>query len=169
MTVIVATKLGPVTRPLRPPYGSVVVTVRRLRSPEWEAAREAAQAIVRDDSKLWPLLVEHDLLPPGGLKGLRRMREREPLEYAATLSGIVMWLAAVECALVGLVSWEGISLEGQTGPAPITREVLQTLLLDDGLSEELMSVLTEAGRLLVVEGKPSGASLNGSSRPDLTA
>jgi len=73
------------------------------------------------------------------------------------LSGIGLWLTAVECALVGLISWEGVVDEGTRKPAPITREVLQVLLLDDRMSDQLMNILTEAARLLIVEGKPSGA------------
>lgn len=154
MTVIVSTKLDPVTRALAAPYDRIKVTVRRLRSPEWESAREAAQAIVRDESKLWPLLVEHDLLPKGGLKALRRQKFNEPVAYALALSGVVVWLVAVECALAGLLSWEGIIDQDSGQTAPITREVLQVLLLDDQISEQLMGILTEAARLLVVEGKP---------------
>jgi hypothetical protein len=154
MTVIVSTKLDPVTRKLSAPYDSIEVTVRRLRSPEWEAAREAAQAIVRDESKLWPLLVDHDLLPKGGLKALRRQKINDPMAYSMALSGIVVWLVAVECALVGLLSWEGLKDQSTGQAAPITREVLQVLLLDDQISEQLMGILTEAARLLVVEGKP---------------
>ncbi len=80
-----------------------------------------------------------------------------PLQYAVFLSGIGLWLTAVECALVGLISWEGVVDEGTRKPAPITREVLQVLLLDDRMSDQLMNILTEAARLLIVEGKPSGA------------
>lgn len=93
----------------------------------------------------------------GGVKALRHMREKSPLQYAVFLSGIGLWLTAVECALVGLISWEGVVDEGTRKPAPITREVLQVLLLDDRMSDQLMNILTEAARLLIVEGKPSGA------------
>ncbi|MBD3571703.1 hypothetical protein EJ082_01760 [Brevundimonas diminuta] len=157
MTVVVSTRTEPVTRPLSPPFQSMTVTVRRLRTPEWEGARDAAQAILRDDGKLLPLLMEHELLPDGGVKALRHMREKSPLQYAVFLSGIGLWLTAVECALVGLISWEGVVDEGTRKPAPITREVLQVLLLDDRMSDQLMNILTEAARLLIVEGKPSGA------------
>lgn len=157
MTVFVSLRTEPETRKLAVPFDNVTVTVKRLRTPEWEAAREAAQAIVRDDAKLWPLLVEHDLLPKGGLKALKRQRETDPLEYLAALSGIVVWLTSVECALAGLLSWEGIKDQATGKDMPVTREVLEALLLDDRMSGQLMAILTDVARLLVIEGKPSGA------------
>lgn len=163
----VSLKTGPVTRQLNGAYAGASVTVRRLRSPEWSNARAAAQAILRDDSKLLPLLVEHDLLPEGGVRRWKRMRDDDPVAYAAYLVGISMWLAAVECALAGVVEWTGFATE--EGPAPITREVLQALLLDEKLSDQLMAMLTEAAVLLVVEGERSGVSPNGSSGPGKTA
>lgn len=143
----------PVRVLLKAPYDSVTVTVRRLRSPEWESAREAAQTIVKDDGKLWPILVEHDLLPRGGLKALKRLRDNDPLEYWAFLTGVITWLVAVECALVGLIEWEGVHLESGE-PAKINRETLQVLLLDEQMSSALMEILTSAARILVTEGKP---------------
>lgn len=168
MTVRVETKTGPVTKSLRAPYSDVKVTVRRLRTPEWDSAREAAQAVLRNDAKLLPLLIEHDLLPPGGVKAWRRLRDHEPMKYTQSLIGVAMWLTAVEAALVGVISWEGINT-ADGGPAPVTREVLEVLCLDDALSGQIMDVLGEAARLLIIEGKPSGASPNGSSEPAPTA
>lgn len=168
MTVVVSLLKGPVTRPLPPPYAGVTVTLRRLRSPEWQSAYEAAMTTLRDDAALLNLLVEHDLLPDGSVKRWKRMKDFEPLEYAEFLAGVGQWLSAVECSLKGLVEWKGLSLLGGA-PAPVTREVLEVLLLDDALRGAVMSVLTEAGRLLIVEGEPSGASLNGSSEPARTA
>lgn len=154
MTVKLSLKTDPLRVPLKAPYSSVTVKVRRLRSPEWDGAREAAQGIVNDDAKLWPILVEHDLLPAGGLKALKRKRDNDPIEYWAFLSGVVAWLVAVECALLGLLEWEGI-IDQETGaPAEINRATLQVLLLDDAMSQQLMQLLTDAARVLVVEGKP---------------
>jgi len=156
VSVRVALKSEAVTRPLRAPYQDVTVTVRRLRTPEWESARDAAQAILRDDAELLNLLVKHDLLPKGGVRGWKRMKDDDPVAYAQYLIGIGMWLAAVEAALIGVEAWAGIEID--TGvPAPVDREVLEVLLLDEALSDQLMAVLTEAARLLIVEGEPFGA------------
>lgn len=153
MTVRVSLLTGPVEKALRPPYTGVTVTVRRLRSPEWDTARDRALAIVRNDAELLNLLVKYDLLPEGGVRGWKRMKDDAPVEYARFIIGISMWLTAVECALVGVQSWTGIEIDGGV-PAPVDRSVLEALLLDEALSEQLMSVLTEAARLLVVEGEP---------------
>ena len=54
---------------------------------------------MRDEAKLLPLLVEHDLLPPGGVRGWKAMRDRDVLRYAAFLPGVSVWLTAVECGV----------------------------------------------------------------------
>ena len=104
MSVRVALKLGPVTKALRFPYADVTITARRLRTPEWDSARDAAQAILRNDADLLNLLVKHDLLPKGGVRGWKRMKDNDPVAYAQYLIGIGMWLTAVECALVGVAA-----------------------------------------------------------------
>lgn len=168
MRIRVAHKLGPVTKSLRHPYGDVTITARRLRSPEWDSAREAAQKILRDDAELLNLLVKHELLPEGGVRGWKRMKDNDPVAYAQYLIGIGMWLTAVECALVGVIEWTGIDTEDGK-PAPIDRDILEVLLLDEALSDQILGVVTEAAQLLIVEGERSGASLNGSSEPGATA
>lgn len=169
MTVVVSTRTGTVTKELKGQFASVSVTLRRLRSPEWEAAREAAQAVLRDDGKLLPLLVEHDLLPDGGVKGWKRMRDDAPIQYAVFLTGIAMWLTAVECGLAGIESWTGVATDSTGSIAPVSRDMLEVLMLDDQFSQQVMALLTEASVLVILEGKPSGASLNGSSELEKTA
>ena len=83
MSVRVSLKQGPVTKPLRFPYADVTITARRLRSPEWDSARDAAQAILRNDAELLNLLVKHELLPEGGVRGWKRMKDTDPVAYAA--------------------------------------------------------------------------------------
>ena len=153
MSVRVELKTGPVTKTLRAPYHTVTITARRLRSPQWESAQAAAQVILRNDAELLNLLVKHDLLEEiGGVRGWKRMKDKDPVGYASFLIGIGMWLAAVECALIGVVEWTGIELAKDT-PAPLDREVLEVLLLDEALSNQIMTVVTEAARLLIVEGE----------------
>nr|DAQ12750.1 MAG TPA: hypothetical protein [Caudoviricetes sp.] len=168
MSIRVALKLGPVTKSLRFPYADVTITARRLRTPEWDSARDAAQAILRNDAELLNLLAKHDLLPKGGVRGWKRMKDNDPVAYAQYLIGIGMWLTAVECALVGVVDWTGIKTE-DGAPAPIDRDILEVLLLDEALSDQVLGVVTEAAQLLIVEGEPFGASPSGSSVPEPTA
>ena len=53
----------PVTVVLKPPYGDVTVTLKRLTTADYGEARQAAHAILRNDAVLINLLVKHDLLP----------------------------------------------------------------------------------------------------------
>lgn len=168
MTVIVSLLKDPVTRRLPPPYQAVEVTLKRLRTPEWETARDRALSIVRDDAKLIGLLVDYDLLPGGSARRWKQMRDREPVEYAAFITGVSAWLTAVECCLAGIEKWSGVALE-DGAPAPLDQSTLRALLLDDAISAALMDVLTQAARLVVTEGKPLGVSPNGSSAPAPTA
>ena len=156
MTVRVALKTDPVEKRLRAPYADVTITARRLRSPEWDTARDRALAIVRNDAELLNLLVKHELLPEGGVRGWKRMKDDDPVAYAQFIVGVSMWLTAVECALISVTAWAGIEVEKGV-VAPITREVLEVVLLDEALSDQIMAVLTEAARLLIVEGEPFGA------------
>lgn len=166
--VLLNLKTDPVTRRLKPPYDGMTVTVRRLRSTEWDGARDAAQTLLRNDAELLPLLAKYDLLPTGGVREWKRMRDQRPADYARYLIGVSMWLTAVECALVGLSGWTGLEVApGQA--APLDRDTLEALLLDEAISDQIMAVLTEAAQILVIEGKPSGASPNGSSARAKTA
>jgi hypothetical protein len=169
MTVVVSSRTGVLTETLKGQYASVSVTLRRLRSTEWESAREAAQALLRNDGKLLPLLVEHDLLPEGGVKGWKRMRDNDPIQYALFLTGIAMWLTAVECGLAGIESWAGVASDRSGTPAPVSRDMLEVLMLDDQFSGQVMALLTEASVLVILEGKPSGVSPSGSSELEKTA
>lgn len=164
----IATSREPVTEPLSVPYGDVTVTLNRLTSADFGEAHQATQAILRNDAALLNLLVQHDLLPAGGVKAWKAMKDRDALRYAAFLSGIGVWLAAVECGVRGIVSWTGILGEGRL-PAPVTREVIEVLMLDEAFSNQVMARLDSAARILVTEGKPSGASPSGSSEPATTA
>ena len=146
----------PVTVTLKPPYGDVTVTLKRLTTADYGEARQAAHAILRNDAALINLLVEHSLLPAGGVKGWKRMKDDDVLAYAAFLSGVGVWLGAVECAIRGVRAWTGI-VDSNGQPAPVDRENLETLMLDEALSTVLMNELDKAARILFVEGEPYGA------------
>lgn len=143
----------PVTVVLKPPYGDVTVTLKRLTTADYGEARQAAHAILRNDAVLINLLVKHDLLPPGGVKAWKRMKDEDLLSYASFLSGVGVWLGAVECAIRGVQAWTGI-LDAKGKPAAVDRENLETLMLDEVLSTVLMDELDKAARILFVEGEP---------------
>lgn len=142
----------PVTVTLKPPYGDVTVTLKRLTTADYGEARQATHNTLRNDAALINLLVKHDLLPDGGVKAWKRMKDEDVLAYAAFLSGIGVWLGAVECAIRGVQSWTGI-VDGEGQPAPVDRENLETLMLDEALSTAFMEELDKAARILFREGE----------------
>lgn len=148
----VGTNREPVEVTLRPPYADVSVTLRRLTSSEYGEARQAANAIVRDNSLLIELMVKHDLLPEGGVKAWKTMKDRDVVGYARFLTGIAVWLGSVECAVRGIMAWKGI-LDDEGKPAPVNREAIEVLMLDEGFSDQVMTRLDEAARILIVEGE----------------
>ena len=152
----IETNRDPVTVPLKPPYAGVTVTFKRLTTPDYGEARQAAHAILRDDAALINLLVKHDLLPEGGVKAWKRMKDKDVLAYAAFISGIGVWLGAVECAVRGVLSWTGV-VDKKRRPVPVDREALEVMMLDEALSSLLMSELDQAARILLIEGEPCGA------------
>lgn len=164
----IATNREPVTVHLRPPYGDVGITLRRLTSADYGEARQAAQAILRNDAELLNLLVKHDTLPAGGVKGWKRMKDDDALSYAAFLSGVGIWIGSVECALRGVLAWTGVVAEDGS-PVPVSRDALETLMLDEALSSQVMAELDKAARILIIEGEPFGASPSGSSERETTA
>ena len=164
----IATSREPVEERLSGPYADVTVTLNRLTSADFGEAHQATQAILRNDAALLNLLVQHDLLPKGGVRGWKSMKDQDALGYAAFLSGIGVWLAAVECGVRGVASWTGIVGEDRL-PAPVSRDVIEVLMLDEAFSNQVMARLDLAARILVTEGKPLGALPSGSSEPERTA
>lgn len=151
----VGTHREPVTVSLQPPYGDVTVTLKRLTSADYGEARQAAQAIVRDSATLMELMAKHNLFPEGGVTAWKAMKDKEPMRYATFISGIGMWVAAVECAVRGVQSWTGIL--GDNGkPVGVSRDVLEVLMMDEALSDQLTRELDKAARILFVEGERSG-------------
>jgi hypothetical protein len=150
----VSTVREPVTVSLKPPFKGVEITLKRLTSADFAEARQAAEALVRDDARLMVLMAEHELLPDGNSpKAWKRMKDRDPMAYAATLTGISVWVAAVECGLRGITGWTGV-LGDDGAPAPVNRPTLEVLMLDEAFSQQVMAELDQAARILVVEGKP---------------
>lgn len=149
----IATTREPVTVALTGPYAGVTLTLKRLTSADYGEAQQAAHAIVTNDALLLSLLVEHDLLPKGGVKGWKRLKTHDLMGYAAFLSGIGVWLSAVECGVRGIDGWTGIMGEGDAA-ASVSRETIEVLMLDEGFQRQAMAELDKAARILIVEGKP---------------
>ncbi|MBJ7485963.1 hypothetical protein [Brevundimonas sp.] len=166
--IVVSLIREPVTVPLTGAYAGVTVTLRRLTTPDYAEAQQAAQAIIQDESKLLPLLIEHGLLPEGKLKAWKRKKETDPISYARFLTGVAMWVGAVECGVKGIDSWTGILGEDRK-PAPVHRDVIEVLMLDEHFSSQVTAELDKAARILAIEGKPSGVSPTGSSGVGTTA
>ena len=142
----------PVTVALTGPYDGVEVILKRLTSVDYAEAHHGSQAILRDDAALLPLLAEHELLPVGGIKAWKRLKTDDPHGYAAYLTGIAVWLLAIECGLRGILEWTGI--QGDDGRAvPVNRETLEVLMLDEWFQREVMGELEKAARILSVEGE----------------
>lgn len=148
-----STNREPVTVPLRAPYADVTVTLRRLTSADYGEAQQAARAILRNDAELLPLLVKHDLLPKGGVKGWKAMKDSDPVAYAGFLSGIGIWVGAVECGVRGVSAWTGV-VDDDRHPVPVSRDAIETLMLDEALCNDLMGELDRAARILAIEGEP---------------
>lgn len=150
----VSTVREPVTVSLKAPFTGVEITLKRLTSADFAEARQAADALIRDDARLMVLMAEHELLPDrNSPKAWRRLKDKDPMRYAATLTGIGVWVAAVECGIRGIDSWTGIT--GDDGlPAPVSRAALEVLMLDEAFSQQVMAELDQAARILVIEGKP---------------
>ncbi len=81
------------------------------------------------------------------------MKDGEPIRYAAFISGIGIWLGAVECGARGISAWEGI-VGDDKAPAPVDHQTLEILMLDEDFRQQVMDELDAAARILVVEGKP---------------
>lgn len=165
----------PVEVPLVGPFAGVVLTVRRLTSPDYIRAQEAARAILRDKSALAQVLLRHKLVTSAD----DLARAQSDLTFQA---GFGAWLATVECGLAGIVAWSGIELmDGSPAPLPrdltkvagiaepvdpadlAAREVMESLLLDQGFAGQVEAALNRSSRLLAIEGNVSGLSGNGSA------
>lgn len=154
--IVLSLLKGPVECDLGDLYPGLKVTLRRLTSPELAEARDAALTVLRQARN------GLEALSPYGLDGEDVNGQRlNPLDEAQMIRAGAL-VGAVEIAVRGLIGWEGVSLQGGE-VAPINRETLSILLLDDALSRRLLKELEAASRVLVTEGNASGPSPAGSS------
>lgn len=163
----------PVEEPLRGAFAGCTVTLRRLTSNEFAEASTAAQAIVRDASRLVVLIEEHDLRPEG-----RKIKAL--LEDAQFMMGVGEWLGAVECGIRAISAWSGfVGDDGRPIPVPGPkasdedkahwRRVMEAAFLSRPFMDQVLPRIDAAAQLLAVEGKGSGVSPSGSPAPAPTA
>ena len=144
----------PVTVTLRPPLADIELTLRRLTTVDFNEADQAARKLCDDSGKLAELMAEHGLLPEGNsLKAWKKMRDSDPLTYAAALTGVRMWVASVECAVRGVLSWKGVG-DVNGNAVPVSRSALESLMLVNDFSMQVMAQLDQAAQLIILEGKP---------------
>jgi hypothetical protein len=144
----------PVTVPLSGAFTGCTVTLRRLTSNEFAEATSAAQARLRDSSKLVELLEEHGLRPKG-----RKIKAL--LGDVEFMLGIGQWLGAVECGVRAISGWTGFADETGAAIDP-SRPVLEAVFLSKPFMDQVLPQIDAAAQLLAIEGKGSGVSPNGS-------
>ena len=159
----------PAAEPGQPP--EIGLLVRSLSSLDFRIAESAARAAIRDARR------GLEALQPYGLSGRaddgRLINLSDPME--AMGAGVHMTL--VESALRGVLEIRGVRNADRT-PAPLTRETLGALLLDERVARPLQARLESLLRLITAvdddgrapgqdppEGNVSGASPAGSSDP----
>lgn len=155
---------APLTEPLRGPFEGVTITLRRLPSPELQAARSAAMSLIRDSSKLVELIDHHDIWPRDA--NGRRRKVKDFTEDPLVMTGLGEWVAAVECGLRSIAAWTGM-LDERGQPLPVSREALEVLFLSEPFLDQVMSLMDRSSQILVTEGNVSGASPIGSSASPL--
>jgi hypothetical protein len=71
-------------------------------------------------------------------------------------------IGSVEVAMLAITEWQGISLEDGS-PAPVRREALTLLLMDEAVERRLIAEIDAVARILTDEKKDSPASPNGTA------
>lgn len=158
--ILISTDRTPVVERLTGPFQGATITLRRLPSPELQAARAAALALVRDHAKLVALVDRHDVWPRDKVTGRRRKVDdftKDPL----VMMGLGEWIGAVECGLRSIEAWTGFA-DVAGAPAPVTREVLEVLFLSEPFMDQVLPLMDRAAQLLVIEGNGSRGSPTGS-------
>jgi len=125
------------------------ISLRRLRPGAFSGATEASSEILADDDRLEQTMDAHGLFPAGGVDEWRLLKAADPQRYAETMTGLGLWLGAVECAERAIVSWEGLIVEGGA-PAPLNRRTVEALMLDPKFSEDILKAI-DAARPVITE------------------
>lgn len=175
MGVRVSVSREPVVEPLRGPLEGVTLTVRRLTTPDFSRCQQAVMSLLKDKGALAIILTRHELVTTA--KDLKRA-QTDP----AFQAGYAVWLTSVECAMAGIVDWDGVSGD-DGGKAPLVKDLtlaagiaepedphalaaritMETLMLDQVFEGQAMAAVNRSARLLAIEGNGSGLSANGSA------
>lgn len=144
-------------------YPGVKVRLKRLTTMDQEQAWSVARSILAEAEKGLSALTAY------GLDGSDANGVRLSPFSLEQMTGVGYLVGCVEVCLIGILSWEGVTIDDGS-PAPISRETLSLLLQDNALCRRLMEELTQAARILIVEGKDLAGSQDGSSatRPKMT-
>lgn len=141
----------------------VKLVVERLDSTQLAAARERALKSVKALSDGMTALAVYGLDQTDATGATVNLADPDQMARIGALIG------AVEVCVDGVKSWNITLDKDATEPAPITREALAVLLMDDKVQNRIMAEIHAAARILVAEGKGFGASRNGSSTEGKTA
>jgi hypothetical protein len=137
-------------------YPGVVYHLRRLRTQDMQAARQAALGALQAARE------GIEALAPYGFDGEDANRVRINPRNVEQMMGVGFVVGAVEVMLLALERWEGVA--GDDGEvAPLDRRHLAILLQDDVETNFLLSQVDEISRLLVTEGNGSAPSPAGST------
>lgn len=126
--------------------GGVRAKLRRLTSPELREAKARALLTIKS------LESSFDGLKVYGLQEADATGVRINIADEAQMMRTGLLISAVETAMDSLIEWEGVSLTKGGPPAPITRDILAVLLLDDEIDNQLRSEITRLARVVVREG-----------------
>lgn len=140
------------------PEGSVWIRLRRLTSVELDQARRVAIQVIAKVGQATSALADY------GLDGEDTNGVRISVHDVGQMSRVGRLVEVVEVAKSAIIEWAGFTLDGEGGPpAPVDRQTLAVLLLDDGFERRLSAEIERAARILVAEGKGSGSSPSGFS------
>lgn len=140
-----STLRDPVSVDLTDVYPDFKVVLRRVTSVDLAEARDATLDALRKAREGMEALAPYGL-DQEDAHGVR-INPRDPTQMARAGRLVGM----VEVAIRALISWEGVV--GDDGEAaPINRESLSILLLDQTLERRLQVEIDKASRVLVTEG-----------------
>jgi hypothetical protein len=159
--ITIRTLRGPVRADFSDYFGlepdSVWIRLRRLNSVELDEARRAAIQVVAKVGQSVSALADY------GLDGEDTNGVRISVSDVGQMSRVGRLIETVEVAMKAVIEWGGFSLVKDGPPAPVDRQTLAVLLLDDGFERRLTGDIELAARILVAEGNVSGSSPSGFS------
>ena len=142
-------------------YPGLWVRLRRLTSPQIQAARERTTTT---------LMAAREGLAALAAYGLDQADDNGRLLNLASpaeMARVGLAIGAVELSIDAVEAWGGVFTsreDAESGTvALIDRPTLAMLLLDDGVCSRLLGEIEKASRLLSAEGNACGSSPDGSS------